>query len=399
MRYRASGMTALFGAALASVPADAARISRHECGVRRSTLTAVARFEIHYTQFLDENARATREWPAFAQDTGELIDLYRWMVLMRTYDAKAIALQRTGQLGTYASILGQEAIQAGVGSAMRSDDVFLMTYREQGVQLMRGVTMKELFLYWSGDERGSDYAGPRRDFPICITIAAQATHAAGAAYAIKLKREPRAVVCALGDGATSKGDFYEGMNAAGAWQLPVVFLVTNNQWAISVPRATQSAAQTLAQKGIAAGIPSEQVDGNDLVAVREVMDRALERARAGGGPSLIEAVTYRLSDHTTADDASRYRSADEVADAWKREPVLRVRNYLVAAGAWDRSREEALVRDCNERVQVAVQAYLDTAAPEPTAMFEHLYATLPAALESQRAEVIQAALEGAAGDA
>ncbi|MDB5903277.1 MAG: pyruvate dehydrogenase (acetyl-transferring) component subunit alpha [Betaproteobacteria bacterium] len=399
MRYRASGMTALFGAALASVPADAARISRHESGVRRSPLTAVARFEIHYTQFLDENARATREWPAFAKDTGQLVDLYRWMVLMRTYDAKAIALQRTGQLGTYAPILGQEAIQAGVGSAMKSDDVFLMTYREQGVQLMRGVTMKELFLYWSGDERGSDYAGPRRDFPICITIAAQATHAAGAAYAIKLKREPRAVVCALGDGATSKGDFYEGMNAAGAWQLPLVFLVTNNQWAISVPRAAQSAAQTLAQKGIAAGIPSEQVDGNDLVAVREVMDRALERARAGGGPSLIEAVTYRLSDHTTADDASRYRSADEVADAWKREPVLRMRNYLIAAGAWDRSREEALARDCNERVQAAVQAYVDTPAPEPAAMFEHMYATLPAALESQRAEVVQAALEGADRDA
>jgi pyruvate dehydrogenase E1 component alpha subunit len=356
-------------------------------------LEPVARFEIRYTQFLDEHGRAAGEWPAFARDNDQLVDLYRWMVLMRTYDAKAIALQRTGQLGTYAPILGQEAIQAGVGSAMRSDDVFLMTYREQGVQLMRGVLMKELFLYWSGDERGSDYAVPRRDFPICITIAAHATHAAGAAYAIKLRREPRAVVCALGDGATSKGDFYEGMNAAGTWQLPLVFLVANNQWAISVPRSAQSAAGTLAQKGIAAGIPSEQVDGNDLIAVREVMDRALARARAGGGPSLIEAITYRLSDHTTADDASRYRSADEVAAAWKREPVLRLRNYLIAAGAWDKPREEALVRDCNERVQAAVQDYLDTPLPDPAAMFEHLYATLPAALDSQRS----VALEGAAG--
>src|SRR4051812_31630569 len=229
---------------------------------------AVARFEIRYTQFLDEQGKAAQDLPEHARNTDELVDLYRWMVLMRTYDAKAIALQRTGQLGTYAPILGQEAIQAGVGSAMKSDDVFLMTYREQGVQLMRGVTMKELFLYWSGDERGSDFAGPRRDFPICITIAAHATHAAGAAYAIKLRREPRAVVCAIGDGATSKGDFYEGMNAAGAWQLPVVFLVSNNQWAISVPRAQQSGAQTLAQKGIAGGVPSEQVDGNDVVAVR-----------------------------------------------------------------------------------------------------------------------------------
>jgi pyruvate dehydrogenase E1 component alpha subunit len=271
---------------------------------------------------------------------------------------------------------------------MHSDDVFLMTYREQGVQLMRGVTMRELFLYWSGDERGSDYAGPRRDFPICITIAAHCTHAAGAAYAIKLKREQRAVVCALGDGATSKGDFYEGMNAAGAWQLPVVFFVSNNKWAISVPRAAQSAAETLAQKGIAAGVPSEQIDGNDVIAVRDAMDRALAKARSGGGPSLIEALTYRLSDHTTADDASRYRSADEVADAWKREPVLRLRNYLASLNAWDKSREETLVRECNERVQAAVQEYLETPMPKPADMFDHLYATLPPALEGQRTEAL-----------
>jgi 2-oxoisovalerate dehydrogenase E1 component alpha subunit len=350
-------------------------------------LQTVARFEIHYTQFLDEQGRATQALPEFAQDTAQLVDLYRWMVLMRTYDAKAIALQRTGQLGTYAPILGQEAIQAGVGSAMRSDDVFLMTYREQGIQLMRGVTMAELFLYWSGDERGSDYRVPRRDFPICITIAAQATHAAGAAYAIKLRRQSRAVVCAIGDGATSKGDFYEGMNAAGAWQLPLVFLVTNNQWAISVPRVMQTAAETLAQKAIAAGIPCEQIDGNDLIAVRHAMDQALGRARSGGGPALIEALSYRLSDHTTADDASRYRGADEVAEAWKREPIVRMRNYLTSLGAWDRTREEALLKDCNERVQAAVQEYTATPLPDPAAMFEHLYAQLPSSLEPQRAEL------------
>ena len=350
-------------------------------------MKTVAQFEIHYTQFLDEQGRVSEPLPAFAHDTVALVDLYRWMVLMRVYDAKAIALQRTGQLGTYAPILGQEAIQAGIGSAMASDDVFLMTYREQGAQLMRGVTMTELLLYWSGDERGSDFAGPRRDFPICITIAAHATHAAGAAYAIKLRREPRAVVCALGDGATSKGDFYEGLNAAGAWKLPVIFFVTNNQWAISVPRERQTAAQTLAQKGLAAGIPSEQVDGNDVIAVRDAMDRALARARAGEGATLIEALTYRLSDHTTADDASRYHSADELADAWKREPNLRLRTYLTACGAWDKTREDAWVKESNERVQAAVQAYIDTPPLKPEAMFEHLYAVLPASLEAQRAEL------------
>jgi pyruvate dehydrogenase E1 component alpha subunit len=351
-------------------------------------MTVVATFEVHHSQFLDAHGRAVQPLPEFARDPQELAALYRWMVLMRTYDAKAIALQRTGQIGTFASLLGKEAIEAGVGSAMAADDVFLMTYRENGTQLMRGVALKELFLYWGGDERGCDYSGPRRDFPICITIAAHATHAAGVAYAMKLRREPRAAVCALGDGATSKGDFYEGLNAAGVWSLPLVFVVTNNQWAISVPRSAQSAAQTLAQKAAAAGIPGLQVDGNDVIAVRHAMEQALAKARSGGGPSLIEAITYRLSDHTTADDASRYRSPDELAEAWKLEPLLRLRSYLTAQGAWDKSKEDQLLRECNEKVQAAAQAYIDTPHPGPEQMFDHLYAKLPAALEKQRAAAL-----------
>lgn len=351
-------------------------------------MTVVAKFEIHYSQFLDPHGRVVQPLPAFARDPQSLIPLYRWMVLMRAYDAKAIALQRTGQLGTFASLLGKEAVEAGVGSAMARDDVFLMTYRENGVQLMRGVTMKELFLYWGGDERGSDFAGPRRDFPICITIAAHVTHAVGVAYAMKLRREPRVAVCSMGDGATSKGDFYEGINAAGAWKLPVVFVVTDNQWAISVPRRIQSATQTLAQKAIAGGFDGVQVDGNDVIAVRHAMDEALAKARSGGGPTLIEAITYRLADHTTADDASRYRSPDELAEAWKVEPMLRLRTYLTTCGVWDRAREDSLLKDCNEQVQAAAQAYLDTPPIGPEAMFDHLYATLPAALEKQRFAIL-----------
>lgn len=351
-------------------------------------MTVVARFEIRYSQFLDAHGNVVAPLPEFARDAEKLVALYRWMVLMRAYDAKAIALQRTGQIGTFASLLGHEAINAGVASAMETDDVFLMTYRENGTQLMRGVTLRELFLYWGGDERGSDYAGPRRDFPICIPIGAHAPHAVGAAYAMKLRRERRAAVCAIGDGGTSKGDFYEALNAAGTWRLPLVFLVANNQWAISVPRRLQSAAQTLAQKAIAAGIEGLQVDGNDVVAVRHAMDEALARARSGAGPALIEALTYRLSDHTTADDATRYRSPDEVAEAWKREPILRLRTYLVASGAWDKAAEDALLRECNEQVQAAAQAYLDTPPPTPAQMFDHLYATLPAALQKQRAAAL-----------
>jgi len=351
-------------------------------------MTVVARFEVRYSQFLDPHGKVVEPLPEFARDPENLVALYRWMVLMRAYDAKAIALQRTGQLGTFASLLGQEAVQAAVGSAMEKDDVFLVTYRDNGAQMMRGVTLKELFLYWGGDERGSDFSGPRRDFPICVTIAAHVTHAVGAAYAMKLRREKRVAVCALGDGATSKGDFYEGINAAGTWKLPVVFVVTNNQWAISVPRRIQTATQTLAQKAIAAGFEGVQVDGNDVIAVRHAMDQALARARSGGGPALIEALTYRLSDHTTADDATRYRSPDEVAEAWKLEPVVRLRHYLMECGVWDKAREDRLLKECNEQVQAAAQAYLDTPPPGAGQMFDHLYATLPAALARQRAAAL-----------
>ncbi len=351
-------------------------------------MAIAASFQIEYLQYLDAHGKVVAPLPAFAQDTEKLVELYRAMVLMRTYDAKAIALQRTGQLGTYASLLGKEAVDAGIGAAMHKDDVFLCTYRENGVQIMRGVTMQELLVYWGGDERGSDFGVPRGDFPVCITIASQCLHATGVAYAMKLRRQKRAAVCTIGDGATSKGDFYESLNAAGTWQLPLVFFITNNQWAISVPRKTQTAAQTLAQKAIAAGIHGVQVDGNDVIAVYHAMNEALAKAHDGGGPTVIEAVTYRLSDHTTADDASRYRPPEEVADAWKREPILRLRNYLSEIGAWEKANEENLLKQCNQKVQAAAQAYIDTPPPPLEQMFDKLYATLPAAYLAQRAAIL-----------
>jgi pyruvate dehydrogenase E1 component alpha subunit len=362
-------------------------------------MAVVGRFEIESRQYIDAHGALQQPLPESAQDPAILVPLYRQMVLVRAFDQKMLALQRTGQLGTFASGLGKEAVDIGVASAMRPEDVLLVTYRETAAQLARGVSMLEMLIYWGGDERGSNYAGPRRDFPICITIAAHCCHAVGAAYAMKLRNEPRVAVCMAGDGATSKGEFYEGLNGAGAWQLPVVFVITNNQWAISVPRKAQSAAQTLAQKAIAAGVPGVQVDGNDLVGVRQVSLEAIERARAGGGPTLIEAVTYRLSDHTTADDASRYRSADEVAAAWQREPIGRLRNYLLSVQAWSKREEEALLKEVAERVQEAAQSYLEHAPPPPTQMFDHLHAALPAAWSAQRSEAIARERTDAAGHA
>ena len=341
-------------------------------------------FEITYTRFLDPEGRAVRDLPDFAQDPAELIALYRAMVLTRAFDAKAIALQRTGRLGTYGSSLGQEAVAVGVGAAMAPEDVLLPSFREQGAQILRGVSMVELLLYWGGDERGSDFAGPRQDFPVCVPVGTHAPHAAGVALALQLRGAARVAVCVLGDGATSKGEVYEAMNFAGVRRLPLVFVVNNNQWAISVPRAQQSAAETLAQKAIAAGFAGEQVDGNDVIAVREGVERAFAKARAGGGPSLIEAVTYRLSDHTTADDASRYRDDAEVSAHWKQEPIARLRDYLVEAGHWSKDDEEALLAECSDKIEAATEEYLAIPPLPPHAMFDHLYAQLPRALAEQR---------------
>jgi pyruvate dehydrogenase E1 component alpha subunit len=347
----------------------------------------VASFDIRFTRYIDNDGKAVGSLPEIAKDPDALIPLYRAMVLNRAFDKQAIALQRTGKLGTYASSLGQEAVFVAVGSVMKKQDVLVPYYRECGAQLLRGVTMTELLLYWGGDERGMDYAGPREDLPICVPIASQIPQAAGVALAMKYRREPRVAVTMFGDGATSKGDFYEAANAAGVWNLPLVFVLINNQWAISVPLHEQTHCETLAQKAIAAGFPGEQVDGNDVIAVFDRCSAAIERARAGGGPTLIEAITYRLSDHTTADDASRYRSDEELSTHWEYEPIKRLRQYLITSGYWDQQRDEQLHSTCELEVEQAAQAYLDTPLPEPESMFDYLYANLPATLHPQREDL------------
>lgn len=345
-----------------------------------------ARFEVPYTGILDADGRLRGPLPEFATDPDTLTSMYAEMLQLRLFDAKAVALQRTGRLGTYAPCLGQEATTIGIGRAMAPEDVLLGTYRETGAMLARGVRMAEILLYWSGDERGSAYTDPRarQDFPICVPIATHAPHAVGVAYAFKMRREPRVAVCVLGDGASSKGDFYEALNGAGVWQVPVVFVVVNNGWAISVPRSAQTHAETLAQKAIAAGIPGEQVDGNDVLAVRDVMERGLSRARGGGGPCVIEALTYRLADHTTADDAGRYRDAAELERARRLDPLARLRQYLLRERLWSDAQEAAAREASTGRVEQAVADFLAAPAREPAAMFEHLFAELPAALVEQR---------------
>lgn len=340
-------------------------------------------FHVDFLQFLSPEGELSGATPEYAREPALLLKLYRAMTRARAFDGKAIALQRTGQLGTFASALGQEAIGVGVASAMSPEDVLVPSYRDHAGQFVRGMSMTDCLLYWGGDERGNDYALARHDFPCCVPVATQVPHAVGVAYAFMLRKEPRVAVCFIGDGGTSNGAFYEALNMAGVWKTPVVIVINNNRWAISTPRERESAAETLAQKGIAAGVESRQIDGNDVIAVHHAARLAIEKARNGGGASLIEAVTYRLGDHTTADDATRYRDQEIVRQHWTREPIARLRAFLTQRGLWSKDEEARLLGECGADVDQAVSEYLSAPKPRAEAMFEHLYGTLPPSMAAQ----------------
>jgi 2-oxoisovalerate dehydrogenase E1 component alpha subunit len=352
-------------------------------------VTIVAKFEVPFIQILNEKGEVCNTLPSFAHDKATLKELYRIMVLTQIFDKKAIRLQRTGKMGTYASTNGQEAISTAIGHAMKADDLFVPYYRDYAAQFQRGVKLSEILTYWGGDERGNQYTSNSEDLPICVPIASQCLHAAGVAFAFKYRNQDRVVVASVGDGGTSEGDFYEAMNVAGAWNLPIVFIINNNQWAISVPLKQQTASQTLAQKAIAAGISGMQIDGNDLLACRQVIGDAIEKARRREGPVLIEALTYRLCDHTTADDASRYQPEEEVEQAKLKAPIRRCKLYLQQQQLWDNEQEDKLIRECNEIVQQAVDEYLNRPAQPVTSIFDYHYAKLPDYLIEQRAMVLE----------
>lgn len=352
--------------------------------------TRIAQYEIVLTRYLNPDGSLNAEPPPFARDREAMRAMYGAMVRTRLFDRKAVALQRTGQLGTYAAVLGQEAIGVAIGTTLAAEDVLIPAYREYAAQFARGVPLHAILQYWGGDERGMDYpigTPAHHDFPLSVPIATHIPHAIGVAYAMKLRSERRVVLASCGDGATSKGDWYEAISSARIWNLPIVFLVSNNGWAISMPSHRQTGAQTFAQKGLAGGINGEQVDGNDVVATRAVLAAAIERAREGGGPSLVEALTYRLHDHTTADDARRYRPEAEVAEAWTRCPILRCKAWIEAQGFWSPADEEVLIANGTAAAEAAAQTFLNLPPAPPEAMFDHLYASLPRAMAWQREEV------------
>jgi pyruvate dehydrogenase E1 component alpha subunit len=336
-------------------------------------------FTVEYLSILEADGRLDEALEPQLSPT-DLKRLHRAMLLGRRLDERMLRLQRQGRIGTFAPIKGQEASQLGSAFCLGPTDWMVPSFRETAAMVWRGWPIEKLLLFFSGYLEGGQPAPDQRDLPITIPVATQLPHAVGLAYAAQYRADPAVVMVFFGDGATSEGDFHEALNVAGVWQVPVVFVCQNNQWAISIPLKKQTHSRTLAGKALAYGIPGIQVDGNDVLAVVAASREAVERARSGGGPTLIECVTYRLGVHTTADDPTRYRSAEELA-AWERkDPLTRFAAYLRTRGLLD----EGLEQEIDAEIAAAVERFEAAPPPDPLRMFDHAYGQLPPNVERQR---------------
>jgi pyruvate dehydrogenase E1 component subunit alpha len=326
-------------------------------------------------------------------DRARLHELLRQMILLRVYDDRSVAFQRQGRIGTYPTYWGEEGIQAGAVSATRPTDWLFPSYRQACLGILRGEDPEDYLRLWRGDARGLH--GPRAFgcAPLTVPIATHLPHAVGAAWAARLRGEDMVSMVFFGDGATSEGDFHEGMNHAAVLEAPTVFVCTNNQWAISTPIARQTRVTHIADKAAAYGMPAVRVDGFDALAVHLACRDAVERARGGGGPTLVEAVCYRVGPHGTADDPSLYRPDDD-AQEWRRiEPIARLRRWLEHNGLYDDGAEERFREEARTLIGAAM-ARIEADGPPPSrTVIEGVYADTPSAIvrhfesmERERAE-------------
>ena len=341
-------------------------------------------------QILDEDGRV-RDGTSIPDVSDEvLVGMYRDMRLARHFDQRAVSLQRQGRLGTFPPLSGQEGAQIASAYALDEDDWLFPSYREHGAGVVRGLSLKQTLLYWMGHE-GGNLIEDANVFSVSVPIATQIPHATGMAWASKLAGESKAFLCYFGDGATSEGDFHEGLNFAGVFDTPTIFFCNNNQWAISVPRERQTASETLAQKAHAYGFEGVQVDGMDPLAVYAVTRRAVEKAKHPGEgeirPTMIEAVQYRFGAHTTADDPSAYRGEEEV-ERWKeKDPIPRLETFLLNTGRLDEETIETIGEEIDEEVSTAIEAAESVPRPAPEEMFRHVYAEPTRQLEEQLAHL------------
>jgi pyruvate dehydrogenase E1 component alpha subunit len=330
--------------------------------------------KVDYLQILDELGNVDKLLePKNKPDL--LKHMFEWMLLTRMFDDKCIKLQRQGRLGTYGPMLGMEAIGVGAGLALQKEDWALPTYRELSVYLIKGVPMQNIMMYWKGIDDGLKFPEGTNVFPFSITIGSHIPQAAGMAFALKKAGKKQAIVTFIGDGGTSQGDFHEGLNFASVWKAPLVQIIANNQWAISLPRSKQTMSETLAQKAIAYGIPCIQVDGNDILAVHKAVSEALDAARNGKGPQLIEAISYRMTMHTTADDPTKYQDPKEVA-LWKsRDPIDRFRKYLQKKKLWTKKYEEKTIAWITQEIEEAVKK-MEAYKTDPKEMFKYTWSQM-----------------------
>ncbi|PSQ38855.1 pyruvate dehydrogenase (acetyl-transferring) E1 component subunit alpha [Halobacteriales archaeon SW_12_71_31] len=346
-------------------------------------------------QVLDDAGRVLEDAEVPDLDDETLVEMYAQMRLARRFDERAVSLQRQGRMGTYPPLSGQEGAQIGSAHALDDDDWMFPSYREHGAALVKGMSLRRTLLYWMGLEKGNDAPEETNLFAVAVPIATQIPHATGAAWASKLRdEEERAFLCYFGDGATSEGDFHEGLNFAGVFDVPAVFFCNNNQWAISVPRERQTASATLAQKAEAYGFEGVQVDGMDPLATYKVTREAVEKAKDPDGaanealgsatrPTMIEAVQYRFGAHTTADDPTVYRDDEEV-ERWKqKDPIPRMETFLRDTGRLDDESVAAIEDRIEERVAEAIDEAEAAAAADPAEIFEHVYEGMPKRLEEQ----------------
>ncbi|HYS18060.1 MAG TPA: pyruvate dehydrogenase (acetyl-transferring) E1 component subunit alpha [Candidatus Binatia bacterium] len=340
------------------------------------------RFQVEYLSILDSDGNLdTALEPKLADK--DLRSLYRAMLLGRLLDERMVRLQRQGRIGTFAPTKGQEASQLGSAFTLRPSDWMVPSFRETAAMIWRGWPIEKLLLFFAGHLEGGQPAPEQHDLPITIPVATQLPHAVGLAYAVQYRGDDVVVMAYFGDGATSEGDFHEALNFAGVWHVPIVFVCQNNQWAISVPLKKQTHSRTIAQKALAYGLPGIQVDGNDVLAVYAASREAVDRARAGDGPTLIECVTYRLGVHTTADDPTKYRTDEEVAMWERKDPLTRFRAYLEKRNLL----EEGLEKAVDDEIAEAVRRFEATPPTDPLTMFDHVYAELPPDLQAQRDEM------------
>jgi pyruvate dehydrogenase E1 component alpha subunit len=325
-----------------------------------------------------------------------LRQMYAEMVLVRGFDTRAMGMHRQGRIGFCVTATGEEAAILGSAWALDREDWVFTAYRELGVALHRGVPPSELYCQLfgnSGDllkgrQMPNHYGSAAVRYTVCSSpVGTQIPQAVGAAYASRYRGERNATLVYFGDGATSTGDFHAAMTFAGVWRLPVIFFCRNNGWAISLPLERQTASATLAQKAHAYGFEGVRVDGNDLLAVYEVTRSALEKARAGGGPTMIEALTFRMGPHSSADDPTRYRSEEVCADWRTRDPIDRFRCFLTARGLWSDADEKRLREETEERLGAAIREAESLPPPDLDSLFEDVYAEVPWHLREQREEL------------